>query len=282
MIIVEGKKIRDIILNKLKEDIKNLSFQPVFCDILVGEDSVSLQYVNMKMRMAESIGIKFHKAFFKEDISNDEILNEIKKINNIENICGIIAQIPLPKHLDKNAILNAINPELDVDCLGFVNSQKFYNGSGILSFPTARACIEILDSLGVDLKDKKIVVLGQGDLVGKPVTSLLRFRNLNVETIDSETENKEVILKNADVIVSGIGQGKYIKGDMVKKDVILIDAGTFESNEGIVGDVDLDSVKNIASYISPVPGGVGPVTVAMLLSNVVDVAKLKDKINKNE
>ncbi len=278
MIIINGKKLRDEILTKVKQEVSALSFVPVFCDVLVGGDPASVQYVNMKSKVAESVGINFHKANFPESITTEDLIKEIKILNQVPNMCGIIVQLPLPSHLDKQIILNSINPELDVDCLGAVASEKFYSGETAvgLVFPTALACMAVLESLNLNLADKKIVVLGQGDLVGKPVAALLQQKNLSPVVIDSETPNQEKILKDADVIISGIGQGKFITGDMIKSGVVLIDAGASESNGGIVGDVDLESVKNIASYVSPVPGGVGPVTVAMLLKNVLTVAKNKN------
>ena len=191
-------------------------------------------------------------------------------------MCGIIIQLPLPKHIDRQNVLDSIDPKLDVDCLGKSASEKFYgsyNSKNDLGFPTALSCMALLDSINFNLKDKKIVVLGQGMLVGKPITALLRFRNLLPTIITDQTENKKELIKEADVIISGMGKGKYITGDMIKKGVVLIDAGTSESEGGLVGDVDLESVKDTAGYVSPVPGGVGPVTVAMLLQNVLEVAK---------
>jgi len=278
MKIINGKKIRDEILAKVKNEVAILPFKPIFCDILVGNNKVSMQYVKMKAKIAESIGIKFHNAFFSSEISKENLIKEIKKLNKIKNMCGIIVQLPLPKHLDKHIILDAINFNLDVDCLGIKASTEFYKNykEKNIGFPTALACMKILDFINLNLNGKKIVVLGQGDLVGKPVTALLKFRGLNPNIITSKTENKEKIIKEADLRISGIGQGKYITADKVKNGVILIDAGTSESNGGIIGDVDLESVKNVASYVSPVPGGVGPVTVAMLLNNVLQVAKNKN------
>jgi len=288
MNIIDGRKLSKEILEKIKGEIKLLSFQPVFCDVLIGEDLSSMQYVRMKAKTAESVGIKFHNANFPITITTEELIKEINILNKISNMCGIIIQLPLPSHLDKRAILDAIDAHLDVDCLGTIASKKFYSGEITVGFPTALACIAILDSLKLDnnpstaLRTRNIVILGQGDLVGKPVTALLQFRGLNPITIRSKTENKEELLKQADVIISGIGKGKYITGEMIKKRTVLIDAGTSESNGGppsgqgrasIVGDVDLESVKDIAGYVSPVPGGVGPVTVAMLLNNVLTVAK---------
>jgi methylenetetrahydrofolate dehydrogenase (NADP+)/methenyltetrahydrofolate cyclohydrolase len=273
MNLIDGKKIKENILEQVKGEVATLSFVPVFCDVLVGSDPSSAQYVRMKAKTAESVGIKFHNASFPDSITTEELIEEIKKINKVENICGIIIQLPLPASIDKQKVLDAIDAKLDVDCLGSEQSKRFYEGESELGFPTALACMAILDSLGLDLKNKKIVVLGQGELVGKPVLSLLKFRELDVVPVRRATENKEQILKEADIIISGIGHGKFVTGDMIKKDVVLIDAGTSESNNAIVGDVDLESVKDIASYVSPVPGGVGPVTVAMLLRNVLTVAK---------
>lgn len=281
MIIIDGKKLSKEILSKVKNTVAFLDFQPVFCDVLVGNDSASLQYVQMKAKMAETVGIAFHKATFPASINTADLIKEIKILNKIKNMCGIIIQLPLPAHINKQAVLDAINPNLDVDCLGTVTSKKFYNGKMELGFPTALACMAILDSLNLDLAGKNIVVLGQGELVGKPVIALLRFRGFYPTVIASKTENKNELIKKADVIISGIGKGKYITGNMIKNGAVLIDAGTSESNGGIVGDVDLESVKNVAGYVSPVPGGVGPVTVAMLLNNVLTVAQSFAKTQDN-
>ncbi len=276
MQLIDGKKIREEILEKVKEGVKELHFQPVFCDVLVGNDPASRQYVEMKAKTAEKLGMKFHRAEFDSTISEVKLVAEIKKLELVPNICGVIVQLPLPPEFpNKKAILDAVPEGLDVDCLGQVASDEFYAGLSKHGFPTALACMALLDSLNLDLKDKKIVVLGQGELVGKPVSALLHFRGLSPIAVTRKTENKEALIKNADIIISGIGKGKFITGDMIKSQAILIDAGTSESGGGIVGDVDLESVKEVASFVSPVPGGVGPVTVAMLLQNVLKVAKSK-------
>ena len=275
MQIIDGKKIRDEILAKIKKEVVSLPFKPVFCDVLVGNDRVSAQYVQMKKQNAENIGIGFHQADFPASIKTEELVEEIKILNEMANMCGIIVQLPLPEKLDRRAVLDAIDSGLDVDCLGTVASEGFYKGNTNFSFPTALACMKLLDSTGISLKDKKIVVLGYGELVGKPVASLLRFRGFNPIVLRSKTENKEEIIRQADVIISGIGKGRYITGNMIKKGVVLIDAGTSESGSGIVGDVDLESVKDVAGFVSPVPGGVGPVTIAMLFKNVLNVARSK-------
>jgi len=273
--IIDGRKIKDEILKEIKEEVLSLPFSPIFCDILVGGDPVSASYVRMKSKAAESVEIKFRTVEFKDDATTEELIEEIENLNNVPCMCGIIVQLPLPLHVDKKRVLDAIRPSLDVDCLGTINSENFYNNNGELGYPTALACIKILESLNVSLNDKKILILGQGSLVGLPVTHLIRSMNLDISTINTKTENKEALIKEADVIISAIGKAKYVKGDMIKDGAIIIDAGTSEDNGSISGDVDLDSVGGIASYVSPTPGGVGPVTIAMLLRNVLHVAKGK-------
>lgn len=273
--IIDGRKIKDEILKEVKEEVFSLPFTPIFCDILVGNDISSIQYVRMKAKIAESVGIKFRTANFIESVTTEELIEEIENLNRVPHMCGIIIQLPLPSHIDKKRVLDAISPSLDVDCLGQINSENFFNDEEGLSYPTALACMKILESLNIDLKDKKLLMLGQGTLVGLPVTHLLKKKGFDVSIINSKTENKDELIKNADIIISAIGYGKFIKGDMIKKGVILIDAGTSEDNGAVIGDVDKESVMNVASIISPTPGGVGPVTVAMLLSNVLNVAKKK-------
>ncbi len=273
--IIDGRKIKDEILEEVKAKVLTLPFVPVFCDILVGDDKVSAQYVRIKAQAAESVGIKFRTAQFRESITTEELIEEIEALNHVPHMCGVIVQLPLPSHINKETVLDTIKPEIDVDCLAFKSSENFYNNGEGLSYPTALACIKILDSINIDLNNKKIVVLGQGNLVGKPVTHLLRTRGFSVATIDSKTENADSLLKEADVIISGIGQGKFLTGSMIKEGAVVVDAGTSEDNGAVVGDVDLESVKNIASFVSPTPGGVGPVTVAILLKNVLVVAQNK-------
>lgn len=274
--IIDGRKISKEILEEIKKEVKSLPFQPVFCDVLVGDNPVSVQYVNMKKHKAEEIGIRFREAFFSADIKTEDLVNKIKELNKIPNMCGIIVQLPLPESLDQKEVLDAVDPLLDVDCLGTIAGEKFYNDVNNMGFPTALACMKLLDSTGFGLDNtKKVAVLGFGDLVGKPVNALLKSRGFNPDVIRSKTENKEELIKQADIIISGMGKGKYITGNMVKEGVIIMDAGSSEINSGIVGDIDLESVKNIASFVSPVPGGVGPMTVAMLFRNVLKVAKNK-------
>ena len=275
--IIDGKKIRDEILVRVKEEIAKLSFQPVFCDVLVGDDPASKQYVEMKARTAEMVGIYFHHSSFPATITTEDLIKEIKILNKIPNMCGLIVQLPLPISIDRMKVLDAIDPDIDVDCLGEVASEKFFSNKTDIGRPTAVSCMELLDSINLDLKNKKILILGQGELVGRPVTALMKFRGLNPMIAVKDTKNQVELMKEADIIISGTGQGGLITGDKIKKGVVIIDAGTSKMDGKIVGDVDRKSVEGIASFISPVPGGVGPMTVAILLSNVLQVAKIKTK-----
>src|SRR3989338_8298617 len=205
MAIINGRKLRGEILAKVKKEVAQLSFTPVFCDVLVGNDPASMQYVKIKARTAELVGIKFHNANFSKSITTDDLIKEIKTLNAIPNMCGIIVQLPLPEHIDQQAILDAIDPHLDVDCLGTSASAEFYSGltAGGIGFPTALACMALLDSLNLNLKGKILVVLGQGELVGRPTAALLRYRGLTYLNISSKTENKAYLLRQADIVISG-------------------------------------------------------------------------------
>lgn len=276
MEIIDGRKIKEDILNKLKAEVETLPFPPIFCDILVGDDSVSASYVRIKGRAAESVGIKFKTVNFPSSVTTEEIVDEIQNLNRVPLMCGIIVQLPLPAHIDTGVVLDAIDPDLDVDCLGRFNSDNFYNDKGGTGYPTALACMAAIDSLGQDLSNKNIVILGQGKLVGLPVSHLLESRGLHIKKVNSKTENTNELIKDADLIVSAIGQGKFITGDMVKVGVVIIDAGTSEENGAVVGDVDIESVSEKAQFVTPTPGGIGPITVAMLLDNVVRVSKKRN------
>ncbi len=281
MKIIDGKKIRDEILAKVKMEVAGLPFQPIFCDILVGDNPTSEQYVRMKARYAESVGIKFHSERFVESSTTKDLIEEIRKINNMKDMCGLIVQLPLPENFNEQEVLNAVSPNIDVDCLNTKTNELFYRGEGEIKFPTALACMHILDSLNIEMMGKNIVVIGQGILVGRPVTYLLEEKGLKVDVVISITEEniKRELIKNADIIISAAGQEKIIKGDMIKPGVVIIDAGTSESGGGIVGDVDIESIIDIECTVSPVPGGVGPVTVAMLLNNVLQVAKSRASVD---
>ena len=276
MKLIDGRKIRNEILVDLKIRIKELPFTPVFCDVLVGNNPASVQYVKMKEMVAEDLGIKTHPAVFPENISTDDLVFEIQKISKIPNMSGLIIQLPLPPHIDTKRVLDSVPSEIDVDATSTEVSLKFYENNPVFIFPTASAVMEVFDSITFDFDGKRVVMVGHGVLVGRPVVHILKSQNILVEVVDNTTKNIESVLKTADVVISATGQAGLIKGGMLKEGVVLVDAGTSELDGGISGDIDRDSVENIASVLSPVPGGVGPVTVAMLMQNVVISAERKN------
>lgn len=273
MNLINGQEMAQNILKNLKKEVASLPFVPVFSDMIIGDDPASISYVKIKSKRAEEIGLRFELLQLPSSASTEEVTAKLKEIQNDKALSGLIVQLPLPEHLDRSAILNSIDPKVDVDGLSDANMKSFYSGKSKIVPPTAAAVMTIIDSLQIEADKLKFLVVGQGDLVGKPVTFLLKQRNYNVATADQSTIDLKKLTLEADVIISGTGQPNLIAGSMVKPGAILIDCGTAESNGGIVGDIDAKSVADKAAFLSPVPGGVGPVTVAQLLYNVVEVAK---------
>ncbi|HNU95661.1 MAG TPA: bifunctional 5,10-methylenetetrahydrofolate dehydrogenase/5,10-methenyltetrahydrofolate cyclohydrolase [Candidatus Paceibacterota bacterium] len=279
MTIIDGRKIRDDFLEEIKIQVRDLKYQPELFDITVGQNKLSDLYANLKLKFANQVGFKSQIINFPETITTEEIILKIKELNEGLNTAGIIVQLPLPPHINSQKVLDSILPELDVDCLGQENSQAFYEGRGDFIFPTAKACLYLLDKIGLDLKGKKIVVVGNGKLVGRPVSYLLEKRGYSVKNITKQSNNPKDDIKKADVIISAAGQANFIKEEMVKEGVVIIDAGTSEENGSIKGDVDFEKIAPKSSFITRSPGGVGPVTLAMLLTNVLQVAKMKKTSN---
>ncbi len=277
MQIIDGKKIANEFLTQLKAEILQLPFRPLFCDVLVGGDAVSESYVRIKGRAAESIGMDFKVVKFSETILENDLISELKKINQLPNICGLIIQLPLPDSLNRERVLNVIDANLDVDAVGSQNNLLFYQNNPKFILPTAAAVLHILENLKIDLEKLNYLVIGQGELVGKPVAHLLSQRGYKVKIANKSTQNLSELLQFADVVISATGQANLLKGNLIKSGTIIIDAGSSEQNGSITGDVDFLSVKNIEGKITPVPGGVGPVTVAMLLKNVLIAALNKNK-----
>lgn len=269
MTIIDGKILAQEIMADVAVRVRTLPFSPVFCDVLVGSDPVSASYVRIKAKSAEKCGIVFKEATFDESISTESLFQQIEGLNKEPHLGGLIVQLPLPKHIESKKIIDAIDPELDVDCLGSFNKNLFYSGAAVMVPPTAAAIMKILQSLPVDFAGKTIVVVGQGELVGKPITYLCKRRGYTVITADKATVQLSDVTLRGDIVISGTGVPGLITGSMIREGAIVIDAGTAESNGGIVGDIDYETVAPRCSYLSPVPGGVGPVTVAMLLDNVI-------------
>jgi len=282
--VFNGKTFSSGLLSDLKIKVADLPFVPEFSDILVGHDGPSLRYVKMKQKVAESIGIKFVEANLSQNVTTEDIINKINELKNRSNMCGVIVQLPLPAHIETNKVLDVLPIDLDVDGLSSNYDGLFYSGKNTYTMPTALAVIKILKSSRVDLKDKNIAVIGQGKLVGKPVTYLLRNQNLDIDTITRNTnpDDMKSIIENADVIITAVGKPGIVMGSDIKQGVIVIDAGTLEVDGQLTGDVDFDSVSLKSSFITPTPGGVGPVTVACLMENVVLSAENKLQIKNYE
>src|SRR3989338_19664 len=258
--LIDGKKIAEQKYADLKKRVSRLSFEPLFCDILVGNNPASRQYVEMKAKAAERIGVTFLRAEFPEEIPEDVLIAQIQKINGTPRLAGLIVQLPLPERFNRVAVLDALDVPLDVDCLTSTNTAAFYSGTLTLTPPTPAAVLEVLDSVLVE-KDlsKKIVVIGKGELVGRPVAHLLRQRGYNVHVIDRSTSEPETVAREAGILIAAAGRPGLVTASWVKPGGIVIDAGSAEQDGSIVGDVDAESVTPIAAFLSPTPGGGGPV-----------------------
>lgn len=270
--ILDGKKTSQKLMEELQEKVKNLPRKPVLAILLVGENPASLIYVNAKLKKAESIGFKTVFKQLSENTSEKEIITQIKEWNNDNNINGILVQLPLPKGINKNIILNSIDPIKDVDGLTAYNSGLFYTGQEPWAIPcTTRGIIMLLKEYNIEIQGKHVVVIGRSNLVGKPTAQAFLFENATVTTCHSKTQDLESIIKTADIVVSAVGE-KIVNGKILKKNSVVVDVGIFRTPEGkISGDVEFESASAIASYISPVPGGVGPMTVAALMYNLLDL-----------
>ncbi len=267
--LIDGREIAKQNLEDLKARVADLTFQPVLCDIIVGNNPVSHSYVRIKSNKAKAAGLDFVIAQLPLHATEEEIIEEIQQQQDNPNLCGLIVQLPLPETINTQKVLDAINPSVDVDVLGSATKDLFYNYKKTFTPPTAGAIMQILDSLDLEWFDEHFVVMGQGELVGRPVAKMLLDRGITLDIIDSKTENALEILDKATVVITGVGKPEILRGEMLKNGVVIIDAGTSESGGSILGDVHFASVAEKARLITPVPGGVGPVTVVKLIENVI-------------
>ena len=271
-VILDGKKLRDKIFENLKLEIDRLQTKPTLAVILAGDNPASKIYVNTKKRTAEKLGINSEVFEYPYNVSQDEILDKVKELNADKTVTAILVQLPLPAHIDKNVILDAILPEKDVDGLTPYNSGKLFSGEEPYVYPcTPKGILLLLDEYNIELEGKHAVVIGRSNLVGKPVSQMLLRRNATVTVCHSKTKNLADITKTADILISAVG--KNIVGEKyIKNNCVVVDVGIFKDENGqIRGDVDFENVSKSASYISPVPGGVGPMTIASLMLNTVEL-----------
>lgn len=273
-IILDGKKLRDKIFESLKAELDKMPEKPTLAVILVGENPASQIYVRNKKKTAEKLGINSLSIEYPADISENELLSKIQELNNDKNITAILVQLPLPEHINKNKIIDAILPQKDVDGLTPYNLGKLFSGEEPYVYPcTPKGILLLLDEYNIELDGKNVVVVGRSNLVGKPVAQMLLKRNATVTMCHSHTKNLSEITKTADIVVSAVGKN-VIGEKMLKSNCVVIDVGIFRDENGkLSGDVDFENVSKISAYISPVPGGVGPMTIASLMLNTVELAK---------
>lgn len=284
MVEMKGKELRDELLVHLKEKVNDLPRPLGLAVIQVGEDEASKVYVHQKEKLAQELGYQFVHKLFREDIKQDTLIRYIKKLNKDDSIDGILVQMPLPTHLDSSLIQNTIDSYKDVDGLTFINAGRLVQGMPALIPCTPKGIVDLLDKYHIPLEGSRVVVIGRSVLVGKPMTNLLTNRNASVTLCHSKTKDVALYTKNADIIIVAVGKANYLKADMISPGAVVIDVGIHRTNGRLCGDVDYENVSKIAGYITPVPGGVGPMTVYELMHNVYTAYYLRNKyvLHKNK
>jgi methylenetetrahydrofolate dehydrogenase (NADP+)/methenyltetrahydrofolate cyclohydrolase len=273
MKILNGKKLSEKILRDLKREIKKRKLKLTLAVIQVGQNSVSQIFVNQKKKTCQEVGLGFKLYQFDERISPQKLKEEIEKIIREPTNSGIIIQLPLPGKFLAEEFLNLIPEEKDVDCLSEKSLGKFYQGTSPILPPTVKGILYLLKKYKISLKGKNVVIVGAGRLVGLPLVLQLLKEKATLSVLNEFTKDIPSFTKKADILVSGAGSPNLIKGNMVKKGVVVVDAGTTMGKGKLIGDIEFKSVSKKASYITPVPGGVGPMTVACLLENLVKLSE---------
>jgi len=276
--IIDGKKISDDIYRELEAEIVPHRGQIGLAVILVGDDPASATYVRNKEKACKRLGINFKLVRLPQFVSKEEVLESISRLNNDDSISGIIVQLPLPSHIDEFEITKSVLPIKDVDGLHPENLGSLLKGKPNMVPCTPLGIIELLRREDIDIKGKKVVIVGRSNLVGKPLFHLLLSMDATVTICHSKTKDLKKETSQADILVVAVGVPGLIKKDMVKPGAVVIDVGINKVDNKLVGDVDFEGVKEIASYITPVPGGVGPMTVAMLMNNVLKAYKVRNNL----
>ncbi len=280
-IIIDGKELAKKIREELKvecEKLKKENIQPKLAVIMVGDDSASKIYVRNKSKACKEVGVEYTEYLLDKNIKQKELIDLIEKLNTDKNINGILLQSPIPKHLNIEEAFETIDYKKDVDGFHPMNVGKLALGQECFISCTPYGVIKMLEKYGIDLCGKNVVILGRSNIVGRPLIQCCINKNATVTVCHSKTKNTKNITKQADVLISAIGKPKFVTEDMVKDGAVVIDVGINRLDDGkIVGDVDFEKVKEKASYITPVPGGVGPMTIAMLINNVIKSAKEQNK-----
>ncbi len=274
--LIDGKVLSASVKEKLRmqaEELRAAGVTPGLAVILVGEDPASQIYVRNKEKACGQVGIRSTVLRLPETTTQQELEDLIRRFNEDENVDGILVQVPLPRHMDEAAALSMIRPEKDVDGFHVVNMGRLFSGQDTIVACTPKGVMEMIHSTGVLVSGKEAVVVGRSNNVGKPIAMLLLQENATVTMCHSRTKDLAAHTKRADILVAAVGRPRFITGDMVKPGALVIDVGINRVDQKVVGDVDFDSASDVAGYISPVPGGVGLMTVAMLMANTLQIAK---------
>ncbi len=279
-VLIKGKDLSARIVDEIRNEVVNYPTRPTLVVIIVGSNPASQVYVNKKKKTAQEAGFNSQVIEMEESISQEELEKQIEILNNDANVNGILVQLPLPKHIDTYAIIEKILPEKDVDGFHPINVGRLAIGLN----PYAISCtpygiIRLLEEYNLEIEGKHAVIIGRSNIVGKPLSYLLLNRSATVTVCHSRTKNLAEICYQADILVAAVGIPKFVKADWVKDEAVVIDVGINRTEEGkLVGDVDFEEVEKKAGYITPVPGGVGPMTIAMLLSNTLKLFKLQNNL----
>ena len=265
--IIDGKMVSQSLKEELKEEVSKLKVKPKLVVISVGDNPASKVYVRQKEKCATYVGFEYLHLHY-DEISDDKLVKEIEKLNNDKSVSGMIVQLPLPKGMNEKRIVNTISPEKDVDGLSYINAGRLLNNEECLASCTPAGIMELLKAYNIDPSGKNVVVIGRSILVGKPMVNLMVNANATVTLCHSKTVDIEKITRKADILVVAIGKPNYVTKNMVKRGAIVIDVGINRVDDKLVGDVDYNDVYYKVKLITPVPGGVGPMTVIMLMKNV--------------
>ncbi|MBO8168204.1 MAG: bifunctional methylenetetrahydrofolate dehydrogenase/methenyltetrahydrofolate cyclohydrolase FolD [Thermoanaerobacteraceae bacterium] len=276
--IIDGKQIAKEVREQIKKEVAELGFKPGLAVILVGDDPASQVYVRNKHKSCGEVGMYSEVHRLPAETSQEELLQLIDKLNNDDKIHGILVQLPLPDHIDEKMVIDAIALEKDVDGFHPANVGNLVIGDDCYYPCTPHGCMVMLEKCGIDPKGKKAVVVGRSNIVGKPVAMMLLAKHATVTICHSRTQNLAEECRQADILVAAVGRPEMITGDMIKEGAVVIDVGINRTEDGkLVGDVHFESAKEKASWITPVPGGVGPMTITMLLQNTLEAAKRSAK-----
>lgn len=278
--IIDGKAVSKAVKERVKAECEAKGIKPGLAVIIVGEDPASQVYVRNKEKACEECGFYSEKYALPADTTQEQLNQLVEELNNKKEINGILCQLPLPSHLDDKEVINRIDPIKDVDAFHPVNVGAIMIGDYNFLPCTPAGVMELIHSTGVDVSGKKAVVIGRSNIVGKPMAMLLLHENATVEITHSRTQNLAEVTKTADILVAAIGKAKFVTADMVKDGAVVIDVGMNRDENGkLCGDVDFDDVKDKCSFITPVPGGVGPMTISMLMQNTLTACKLQNNID---